>query len=107
MKEITYVLMGRIKDPETRSLIYLNGVEIKGTPLQVAAVFENLFRCPGKVDVSVSTENDKEVYEVGENTLKAVRESQGSAEFYEDPDKTDEDARRRAREPSRWKIEIT
>lgn len=107
MKEITWVLMKGIEDPETNIFVNLGGVQITGTPLQVATVFEGLRQLPGKVDLSVVNQNDNEIYEMGENTLKEVRATQKDVDWYDDPDKTDEDDIARARGTSLWKVRIT
>ena len=107
MKEITWVLMKSIRDPETEVHVNLNGVQITGTPLQVATIFEGLRQLPGKVDLSVIDENDQEICEMGKNTLKEVRATQKDVDWYDDPDKTDDDDIARARGTSLWKVRIT
>ena len=106
MKEVTWVLMGRIVDPETHSLVYLSGVRLTGTPLQVATLFECLRELPGKVDVSVNTESDAEIYRIGANTLEEVRSTQKSVDVYEDPDKSDSDEEQLASMRSNWRVHI-
>ena len=85
----------------------MSGVQITGTPLQVATVFEGLRQLPGKVDLSVIDDHDLEIYKMGKNTLEEVRVTQKYVEWYEDPDKTDEDDIARAKGTSLWKVRIT
>ena len=103
MKEVIYVLMGYIEDPETRSRVYLQEVTITGTPLQVATLFENLGECQGRVDVSVGSESDEEVSKLVK-ILSKPSELLKKLLIYNDPDQTDEDIIRKSRLPSCWKV---
>ena len=105
MKEVTWVLAGRLQDQETGNAVILTGTKITGTPLQVALIFESLNELGGP-DVSVNTESDKKIYELGQETLKEVRANQneGGGGDYEDPDKSYDEALALARTSSNWRI---
>ena len=104
MKEVTWVLAGRIRDPETGNAVILTGTKLTGTPLQVAMIFEALSELGGP-DVSVNSESDKKIYELGQETLKQVRSNQNEGGGdYEDPDKSYEESVSLARTPSNWRI---
>ena len=87
-KEITWVLMGKLRDPETGREVYVTGMTLKGTPLQVATAFEALREVSPGVDLSVNDDSDAEIYKIGEETLKSVRGDPSDAYVYDDPDKS-------------------
>lgn len=85
--EISYMLLGRIQDPETGICVNLGGASLKGTPLQVAMIFESLGALPGSPDLSVINEEEQQVWRQGQDTLADVRRTQkdSRAEDYDDP----------------------
>ena len=98
MKEVTLILSGRLKDPDTGKSVTLGGAKLTGTPLQVGMIFEHLMSLPGAPDL-VGVSANIEVYREGKLTLKRVRCIQlNHTEDYTDPDKTDEDALKQMKE---------
>lgn len=84
--EISYMLSGCIQDPETGTCVNLCGASLKGTPLQVAMIFESLGVLPGSPDLSVIDE-ERQVWQLGQDTLADVRRTQKDSrcEDYDDP----------------------
>jgi hypothetical protein len=108
MKRVTWKLMKRIEDPETKSSVSLEGVTITGTPLQVAVLFECLFNLPGKVDLFVPDQDAMDIKNMGVEALKNARDSKEWVEWYEDPDlpEDEEDISKWLNLVSKWKVEI-
>ena len=102
MKEITYVLAGRIQDPETNQSVVLTGVKLTGTPLQVGMIFECLSKFPGSPDVSVINEIHEKIYKMGKDALENAR----SSGDYEDPDTSDDHYEELDRLRTNWRIHI-
>ena len=76
----------------------LQQVELTGTPLQVGMIFESLRELPGGPDI-IGIRQNVEIRRECEATLKQVRSNYNPAYGdYEDPDKTDEEAEKKARE---------
>ena len=98
MKEVTLILSGRLRDPETGKSVILGGAKLTGTPLQVGIIFEHLMSLPGAPDL-IGVATNIEVYRESKLALKRVRclENNGT-EDYQDSDKTDEDALRQMKE---------
>lgn len=91
MKEVTLILSGRLKDPETGKSVMLNGTKLTGTPLQVGMIFEHLMSLPGALDL-IGIAANIEVYREGKLALKQIRCLQSNCTGdYTDPDKTEED----------------
>ena len=98
MKEVTLILSGRLKDPETDKSVMLNGTKLTGTPLQVGMIFEHLMSLPGAPDL-IGIAVNIEVYREGKLALKQIRSIQGNCTGdYSDPDKTDEDVLKQMKE---------
>ena len=98
MKEVTLILSGRLRDPETGKTVMLGGTKLTGTPLQVGIIFEHLMALPGAPDL-IGVATNIEVYRESKLALKRVRRIQDNrTETYKDPDKTDEDALRQMKE---------
>ncbi len=94
MKEVTLILSGRLKDPETGKSVILGGAKLTGTPLQVGMIFEHLMSLPGAPDL-IGVATNIEIYRESKLALKRVRCLQGNCNCtgdYADSDKTDEDA---------------
>ena len=92
MKEVTLILSGRLKDPETGKSVRLGGAKLTGTPLQVGMIFEHLMSLPGAPDL-VGVATNIEVYRESKLALKRTRCLQGNCTGdYTDSDRTDEDA---------------
>jgi len=107
MKEITYVLSGRIQDPETGNTVILHGTTLTGTPLQVGMIFDALKDLPGSPDVSVRTESNDKIYNMGKEALEQARSEQGDVGGdYEDPDTSENMDEELDRLRSRWRIHI-
>ena len=107
MKEITYVLAGRIQDEETGNSVILSGVEVTGTPLQVGMIFDALRGLPGRPDVSVSYEADAKIFDMGKDALEQARSTHSDyGGDYEDPDRSDEIDAEVARIRSNWRVHI-
>lgn len=85
--EISYMLSGYIQDPETGTCVNLCGASLKGTPLQVAMIFESLGVLPGSSDFSVINEEEQQVWRLGQDTLADVRRTQRDSRYeeYDDP----------------------
>ena len=91
MKEVTLILSGRLKDPETGKSVILSGAKLTGTPLQVGMIFEHLMSLPGAPDL-IGVATNIEVYRESKLALKRVRCIQSNCtDDYQDSDKTDED----------------
>ncbi len=98
MKEVTLILSGRLKDPETGKSVILGGSKLTGTPLQVGMIFEHLMSLPGAPDL-IGVATNIEIYRESKLALKRVRCLQDHCtEDYSDSDKTDEDALKQMKE---------
>ena len=107
MKEITYTLAGRIEDPKTGNCVTLTGVKLTGTPLQIGMIFESLRDLPGHPDVSVITETDEKIYNMGKDALEQARSEQSQySGDYEDPDRSDDMDEELHRLRSNWRVHI-
>ncbi len=105
MKEITYVLSGRLQDPETMNCVILHGVKLTGTPLQVGMIFDALRDLPGRPDVSVRTESNEKIFNMGKTALERARSEQRNAPGdYEDPDISEDTDEEVDRLRSHWRI---
>ena len=106
MKRVTWRLMKHIDDPETESSVSVTGVTITGTPLQVAVLFDCLYKLPGKVDIYVPDQNAMDIYNMGVEALKNARDSKGWVEWYEDPDlPEDQEDISKLNSVAKWKVE--
>ncbi len=107
MKEITYVLSGRIQDEETGNCVMLEGVKLTGTPLQVGMIFDVLKDLPGSPDVSVRNKSNQKIFNMGKDALAQARlEGFDSSGDYEDPDRSEDDEEELDRLRSKWRIHI-
>ena len=100
MKEVTLILSGRLRDPETGKTVMLGGTKLTGTPLQVGMIFEHLMSLPGAPDL-IGVATNIEVYRESKLALKRVRCVQSNCTEnynYKDPDKTDEDTLKQVKE---------
>ena len=75
MKEVTLILSGRLRDPETGKTVMLGGTKLTGTPLQVGIIFEHLMALPGAPDL-IGVATNIEVYRESKLALKRVRRIQ-------------------------------
>ena len=92
MKEVTLILSGRLKDPETGNSVILGGAKLTGTPLQVGMIFEHLMSLPGAPDL-IGVATNIEIYRESKLALKRTRCLQCNCTGdYADSDRTDEDA---------------
>ena len=107
MKEITYVLAGRIQDEKTGNSVDLSNVKLTGTPLQVGMIYDALRGLPGGPDVSVSYEADAKIFNMGKDALEQARSTHSDyGGDYEDPDISDERGEEVARIRSHWRVHI-
>lgn len=106
MKEITYVLAGRIQDEKTGNYVDLWNVKVTGTPLQVGMIFDALKGLPGKLDVSVMTKADANIFDMGKDALEQARSQYSDSDYYDDPDRSDEGDKELARIRSHWRVHI-
>lgn len=107
MKEITYVLAGRIQDEETGNCVVLSDVKVTGIPLQVGMIFDALKNLPGSPDVSVSYEADAKIFDMGKDALEQARSDHSDfVGDYEDPDISDKMDEELARIRSNWRLHI-
>ena len=85
--EISYMLLGRIQDSETGICVNLGGASLKGTPLQVAMIFESLRTLSSSPDLSFINEEEQQVWQLVKDTLAHVRRTQkdNPYEDYDDP----------------------
>ena len=103
--EISYMLSGHIQDPETGICVNLCGASLKGTPLQVAMIFESLRASFGSPDLSVINEEEQQVLHLGQDTLADVRRTQKDSPYqdYDDPHTSHLEAPKTKR--PRWVVE--